>query len=305
MLPEERIAFLIQAHHQPQLLFQLIDKLGHKNFHFFIHIDKKSDIRPFKEILKDKENINFIEDRVKVNWGGFSQVQASLNLIDAAFSHTKKFTRYSLLSGCDYPIKNPEYIYSVLSDSIDYVHIDCAIDSSSGHISRITHRSFFDSPFRNTKIRLLRSLAKKVFKLIHFLEGPRDFYKDMRPYHGSSWWSITHSSMVTILSFIESNPDFLELYKKIGLPDENFFQTLINNLSFQQKNLSSLEADNIKVKAIHYIDWESKGVTLPKTLENNDFKEIKKSNALFARKFDKKNSTELVRLINDSHKSKD
>ena len=61
--------FLIIAHNNPLLLKRIVCKLQDNNHFFFIHIDKKVNIKPFIECLYGLKNIIFIENRIKVNWG--------------------------------------------------------------------------------------------------------------------------------------------------------------------------------------------------------------------------------------------
>lgn len=63
--------FIIQAHNKPEILARITKRLEAPNHFFYIHIDKKSDIKPFKKCLADVRNIDWCEDiRIKIYWGG-------------------------------------------------------------------------------------------------------------------------------------------------------------------------------------------------------------------------------------------
>ena len=49
--------------------------------------------------------------RIKVTWGGYSQIEAELILLEAA-TENGNYEHYHLLSGADLPIKNQEDIIS-------------------------------------------------------------------------------------------------------------------------------------------------------------------------------------------------
>lgn len=69
-----KIAYLIAAHTDTVQLYNMVSALQIKNVTtFFIHIDKKVDINPFKDKLSKCENVIFTKKRVKTYWGGFSQ----------------------------------------------------------------------------------------------------------------------------------------------------------------------------------------------------------------------------------------
>ena len=297
MTEDKKIAYLILAHHQPELLNGLVSRLKIENAHFFVHIDKKSDIAPFKKINYNA-NITFIRNRVNVRWGGFSQIQAILKLLNNASKDDNKFSRYTLLSGCDAPVYSAIDTYKVLSSTeSDFLHIDEIIDEHSHHLSRIKKYHYFDFPLRHSKIRLIKSIAKKIIKTKQWYNGERAFYKNLTAYHGSQWWSLSRKTVEYILDYIKENQEIIDFYQHVGIPDENFFQTMVMNSPFRGNLISSINPHNKYTKAIHYIDWYSKGVRLPKVLEKNDLLKIKDSGALFIRKTDIKTSKTLLECL--------
>ena len=58
------LAYLISAHTDPAQLSRLIASLQ-PEAHFFIHIDKKSDLSSFTSLIRG-DNIHFLSDRVDV-----------------------------------------------------------------------------------------------------------------------------------------------------------------------------------------------------------------------------------------------
>ena len=78
-----KIAYLITAYKDKNQLAKLIDALPCEEAYFYIHIEKKVSDMPFKEVVERikvaKESRAFwgdVAERVKVNWGGYSQVKA-------------------------------------------------------------------------------------------------------------------------------------------------------------------------------------------------------------------------------------
>src|SRR5690349_19353849 len=98
-----KIAYLILAHNTPNHLSRLVRALDSANAAFFIHVDRKSDISPFRKGLS-QPNTTFLEDRVAVYWGDFSDVRATIELIKKALSHSFEPVYFVLLSGADYPL---------------------------------------------------------------------------------------------------------------------------------------------------------------------------------------------------------
>jgi len=65
-----KIAYLISAYTDAPHLGKLVDALYTDDSYFFIHVDKKVDISPFKESTAGKRHVSFLKDRHKVAWGG-------------------------------------------------------------------------------------------------------------------------------------------------------------------------------------------------------------------------------------------
>ena len=66
MKQKKLIAYLIQAHHQPEHFIDLVEQLNHKEVHFFVHVDKKSNQAPFANQVPHLTNIHFVEKRENV-----------------------------------------------------------------------------------------------------------------------------------------------------------------------------------------------------------------------------------------------
>lgn len=66
-----KLAYLIMAHTDPKHLRRLVDALNVKGkTDFYVHVDSKADIGPFKaELSSDMENVKMIEKRVYTTWG--------------------------------------------------------------------------------------------------------------------------------------------------------------------------------------------------------------------------------------------
>lgn len=81
-----KIAFLMQCHKNPEQINLLLKALKHSQVDVYVHVDSKSE-----NIREDIEKINGVyllpkKDCVDVQWAQFSQVQATLNLLNAAIS---------------------------------------------------------------------------------------------------------------------------------------------------------------------------------------------------------------------------
>lgn len=302
------IAYLILAHHQPSHLARLIKALNCDGAYFFVHVDLKTDISPFKVLVPASKNIIFLENatRVKVHWCGYSIVIATLNLLRAAMTLGVHFTRYCLLSGSDFPIKKNSQIMEVLSTKTEFLRVDRKLDykKNDPHSETVKYLHLYDSSFlnpRTTPSKLLFKTTEMVLRKI-----PRQRFQKIPLYQGSLWWALTDRCVAHIFKFLEENSDYIAFHKYTRVPDETFFHSIIKSSSFAQCIIHDVE----KVESLnryfesnehgcHYIDWNSKGATLPKILDVSDTKLLMRSTALFARKFEENRSTGLLNQLEE------
>ena len=97
-----QLAFLISAHTDPQHLCRLVKSLPASS-EFFIHIDAKSDIRPFRALLQ-QPNVHFVKPRTDVMWGSIGVVDSQMAMIREALDSGIKFDYLISMSGLDYPL---------------------------------------------------------------------------------------------------------------------------------------------------------------------------------------------------------
>ncbi|MBN2320678.1 MAG: hypothetical protein JXR49_16480 [Acidobacteria bacterium] len=295
-----KIAYLILAHQQPALLHRLVYSLNAPNTQFLIHIDLKADIEQFKRGL-ECGNASFLGDRIKVNYGGYTQMLAMLALLKAATS-TDDFDYCIFLSGQDYPIKSNTFIFDYLAKHTGTNYINFYPLTGNAALTRNIRKYYFVDLLNafNSKI---RPILKNFFRIVNLVLPERAFVKGMIPYRGSTSWCLTGQTAKYIVDFAASpdNSNFVSYFKRVMCPDEIFFQTVVLNSPFASKcrfydrdvltNRIALMNEN---KAyLHYVDWDGSRDN-PAILDMRDYNNLKCSDRLFARKFDEFRSKELL-----------
>jgi len=233
-----RIGYLIQAHDNPAHLRRLIRSLDHEQSRFFIHIDKKSDAGQFGDI--GGSNVEFIEAREAVYWGDFSQVQATLNLIDAALRAAPELERLVFIGGTDYPLRSADAIHAFFAadPQREYINLVQMPNEAAGkQLSRIALYHL-----RNNWPKALRPLRSVLLRLRVFPRA-RDYRRrlgELVPYAGSSWWALSRQACQSIADFCRERPDVVEFFKNTSCPDEGFFQTILGNTPLRSHVASNL-----------------------------------------------------------------
>lgn len=82
-----RIAYLILCHMDPKHIKRLTDKVTNgTSDEAFVHVDGNCDVKPFEQALKANSHVHVLNQRVCVYWGGYSSIEATVNLLKAAIS---------------------------------------------------------------------------------------------------------------------------------------------------------------------------------------------------------------------------
>ena len=289
---DKKIAYLILAHNDPEHLKRLVDKLNFK-CDFYIHLDKKSDITVFAEVTT-KSNVVFIKSRVSINWGGFSIVRATINLMEAVVFSCKAYSHIILLSGQDYPIKDPKKIWKLFASnpSTEFINFGF-MENDPAYYKDILSRYYFRDNFGFVKNRFIKKVLRaSLEKMARPIK--RAYFKDMKPCFGSQWWALSFDCVKYILEFISERPYFLIFYKNSFAPDEHFFHTIVANSPYL-RNVEQLPHPGRgpqEFANLHIIH-----PSLKKIYTVDDFDEIKQSNMFFVRNVTSLESKELLDKI--------
>lgn len=105
---QEKHAYMIMAHHRPDLLQELLDAIDDPRNDIIIHIDKKSAMDP--SIFHVNKARMYFVDRMNVNWGGYTQIECEYKLLKKAVD-VGTHSYYHFLTGVNYPLWNQDYIH--------------------------------------------------------------------------------------------------------------------------------------------------------------------------------------------------
>lgn len=267
-----RIAHIILVHKNSKQLERLLKSLKHPDFSFYIHVDKKVPIDDFK-YLEKVENVFFIKNRTKCNWGGNSLTLGIIASIKEIISLNENYDFISLISGQDYPIQSAQMMHDYLSKNIGCNFISYEEDENSLWwklaVSRYEKYHFTDFEFK----------GKYIFeRLLNFFAPKRKFPSSFKLYGGpkSTWWTLSKECAHDIV-LSQSNNDKLNSFLKYCWGTDEF---LIPTLIMNSKHKDKTSNNNLR-----YIDW-SEGNARPKLLKMEDYIHLKSSQMYFARKFD-------------------
>jgi hypothetical protein len=239
-----KISFLILAHDNYLHLERLINALQDENVRFYVHIDKKSEL---PDNIGQK-NVLILKNRVAVYWCGYSTIEATLNLLDAALKDG--FGDYLILiSGTDYPIRPMSFLREQLSEGREFINIKKGYQPSKP-LKRF-ERFYFDG--LNRKRKPLKSILFICIEKLSVLAG----YKRRCPFQiftGSQWFALTKNCAKNILETTKQIDVFRKFFKNTFCPDEAFFQSIIGD-SHYFKNVKTISHTRILGASHRHQSW--------------------------------------------------
>ena len=277
-----RIASLIMVHKDPPQIERLLKKLEHEGFHFYIHLDKKSDFREFA-YLGNIPSVHFIRRRIRVSWAAYSFVQALLTSFEEILESGIPYDYISVMSGQDYPIKPLSEIHDFLEAHAGKNFI-CYEDPDGEWWKKSTTR-FTQYHFTNYEF-------KGVYRLQYLVNSilpKRKFPLPYKLYGGprAMCMTLTTGCVRYILGFFTTHRKLRRFAHFTWGPDEFLIPTIVMNSPFR---------DSVENNNFYYIDW-SNGGSNPKTLTVDDFDVLVKSDKFWARKFDMGKDNRILDLL--------
>jgi hypothetical protein len=284
-------AWMVIVHQEPRALLGLLDRLQAPWAHSFVHVDAKAERHAFEVLLRGRSDCTILSprDSTKVYWGAWSLTDATLRLLRAAYSSERNFERFSVLSGIDMPIKSLAQIAERLDTDTEIIRVDRVLDPvGDGMFDRRANRVFlggfrFTNPRSETPV--VPRLARKVEAKL-----PNRPYPDLPIYYGAPFWCITRTAVKEIFRFVQARRDVIRWFKRTSCSDEMLLQTILKQSPVAERIAYDLtrgdEDPGPTVHGSHFIDWSRPNPHSPRTLLLEDLPLLKKSQALFARKFE-------------------
>jgi len=281
------ILYVILVHNHPEFVVRLINALDEPQHTFVIHIDKKESEVRTKLLEIRKENVFFVDenDSVRVNWGGYSGVNATIQGMKYAWLLNRPFDYMQLLSGTTYPVRSNADIRTELSRVPGAIYMDVKEEPN-----RPSHEIWQHYVECDDKLHRIHRLS---------------VVRGINMFIGSQWFAVPRHVVEWLLH--DPLPFRYQAYAQyVVISDENYFSTLISNspycgdiirqnnlfLLFDQWENESINRDDSKCLSPNPDTCGRSPATL--TVEFKSL--LQTSKALFARKFDPLNngSMELV-----------
>jgi hypothetical protein len=220
------ISILVLACKEPNVLAYHANLMKNMPFKFIVHVDKKIDIDIFKKATRGC-NIDFIDDREDVFWGGFKMIRATVKLAERGLS-SGLANRFCLISDDSFPLMGPASLYNSIMASDDIIQ---CYRADQNNIRRQRYDRFYHFDSNHSSARYVSAedryvspndLSSYVRLQSLMIRGKRNI--DI--YTGSQWWMLSRDSLLRCLDVYKNDSWLAESFEFSAIPDEMFFQTL-------------------------------------------------------------------------------
>lgn len=247
-----KVGYLVLCHKNPQLVSDIVCKLLSDNTSFaIIHVDKSEPIEEFKKVIFPSKRIIFVSRRINVNWGGFSAIEAIIEMMRVGLEND--CDRYVLIQGQDFPLQTNVKIndfFGKYSDT-EFLKSYC-VTSSSRKTSFMKTYGYYNMDWKNQGS-IKRAVAKMLMFINKFgIKYRRGYFYDRFKgkrfdiYWGWGHFALTKSCVKYIVNFYNNNPGFNRYMSTLFPVDELYFSTVINNSEFKNKVLDGGPVDESK-----------------------------------------------------------
>ena len=289
-----RIAYILLCHKDTNAIIRQSNRLTSAGDFVMVHFDKRAGISDFAALvggLANNPNVALVEKRVACGWGEWSLVQATLNTMEHALRCFPQATHFYMLSGDCMPIKTAQYAHAFLDgDDADYIESFDYFESdwikTGLKEERLIYRHYFNE-------RRYKSLFYASLRMQQRLGLRRPIPADLQMMIGSQWWCLRRKTVELILDFVAKRPDVRRFFATTWIPDETFFQTLVNHL---------VARTQIRRRTLTFLMFTDYG--MPVTFYDDHHDMLLAQDFLFARKISPE-ATNLKRRLGLLYFSKD
>lgn len=285
-----KIAFLIMAHNNPNLLNTFVKQLlSYEESYVFIHVDKSSLLSKDDIIIDDR--VIVLDNNISVSWGDYTLIQAAEILIDYAYNYSD-FDYYSFHSGVDLMIKPISEFIEYLQDNGKDAYIECEKlpIKNFDHCGGLERIGLHYPKYMRKKapMKSFTRYSRAIYMCLYKFKINK--IKDNIYYFGSVFFTASNKLIKEYYLFLKNHTDFKERFVHSLCADEIYFNTIFMNS--QNCNISSRNN-------LFFIKWNEAGENAgsPKTLTYDDKDEMLNSGKFFARKFDDKIDKEIITYL--------
>jgi len=218
---ELTFCYAIMTHENANETIRLMEALYEPGHRFIIHVDgKEGSDDTHAELEAYASTVDYVHilnhpHRVRVNWGGFSMVNATLQMLQYAFEHNLPFDKFIHLASTNYPVASNAKIRQVIAS----YPVDANLMNIVLKPSRPTHASWH----------YFVECDDAVHRIYRLPPLTRNGTGGVELYTSSQWFTLSRE-FAHYLAFPQPHTfvhEFLQYAQHVVVADETFFGTAL------------------------------------------------------------------------------
>ncbi|MDO4566782.1 MAG: beta-1,6-N-acetylglucosaminyltransferase [Oscillospiraceae bacterium] len=283
-------AYMIMAHGGFEMLRLLVSALDDDRNDIFIHMDKKAAGFEEGDISSAAHASGvFFLPRISVQWGGYSQIDCMLRLLDAA-SEKGDYAYLHLVSGTDMPLKSQDELHEYFDEKqgTEFIEFSAPRVDENTRCRFSLYHFFMEWKSKGPRWKRLEDKSLEIQMRLGVNRAADSRLHFMK---GATWFSVTGNFARFLLA---QRGELRRLYRLTNCCDEVFIQTAAYNSEFKDRLFDkSFTAEGFG--NLRYTRWDE-GLNSPAVLEEDDIEKAIECGCLFARKFDLESGLGALRL---------
>lgn len=225
------VGFVMLVHEALERAEQVARHWATRDCPVVIHVDKRvsrAEYTAFVDSLADLENVRF-STRHRCEWGTWSLVAASQTATEQMLRSFQEVRHVLLASGSCLPLRPVEDLISYLADRpmINFIESVTTEDVPWTVGGLDAERFTLQFPFSWKR---QRRLFDFYVHLQRRLRLKRRLPAGIVPHMGSQWWCLTRQTLTAIFDDPD-RADFERYFRKVWIPDESYYQTMVRMYS--------------------------------------------------------------------------
>ena len=203
-----------------------------------VHLDRRvaeADRARLAAALANLPDVRF-SVRVACEWGTFGLVEATTGAARQMLAEFPQVSHVFLASGSCLPIRPVQTLQAYLAGYPETDFIESVTTADVGWTVGGLNKERFTLRFPFSWKRQ-RSLFDIYVRLQRLIGIERQIPVGLVPHLGSQWWCLTRKSLAAIVSHPD-RPIFDRYFRRVWIPDESYFQTLVRLVSTKVESRS-------------------------------------------------------------------
>lgn len=281
-------AMIMTIHTNFTILDRFVELFDDERYDFYILVDKKAET-PDQKILsyQPRHSRVFFVPRVSIFWGGYSQINANLRLLEAAVQEPYEYYHY--FQGSDFPLKTKDEVDRFFEANVGREFItSCVWEKANSRCTR--YHLLVDNPLYK-KFGIVRKLNGFISKVLYAL-GLRQ-NRDVPLLFGSALYSVTRDFARYL---VEHEAEIRRRFRYTVCADELFLQTMLASSEFRDR---LYRTDHSPRANVRLVEWSGGDGNSPRTFVEDDFEQLIHAgeDICFARKFNEQYDFAIVEKL--------